>query len=78
MGESIVVRDVYEGIEKYLLTALYSVEAIKSYVGIVEDDFSPKVRYILHDSIIPPNLKIGGEEVTILAVGSMGYSTIKA
>ena len=76
-GECISLRDISESVEEYMLTAIYSNDAIKSYVGNVNDEIMLLIKRILYGAIIPPNIQIGDDETMILAIGSMGYSTIQ-
>ena len=77
VGETIKFFELNESIEDYLLGSLYYEEPFKSYLGGHNDELLALVRPLLHGSISPPELTIGNSESVILAIGSMGFSTVK-
>lgn len=77
LGEIISFSSIQEEIDEYLMSALYYEEPFRTYFGKIDNKFCSVIRSVLHGSIIPPDLKIGNADSVILAVGSMGYSTLK-
>lgn len=78
LGESFSFSSLKESVEDYLLTALFYEEPFSSYVGGFDDKLRSKLRSVLHGVILPPVIKVGTSESVILAVGSMGYSTVRS
>lgn len=76
-GETIKFFELNESIEDYLLGSLYYEEPFKSYLGEYNDELLSLIHPLLHGSIIPPELTIGASDSVILAIGSMGFSTVK-
>ena len=75
-GKTISFSGLEESIDEYLLTSLYGREPFRSLIGNVTDELQAELTPILHESVAASGLKIGNEDSIILAVGSMGYSTI--
>lgn len=76
MGESIEFRSLGEEVCDYLMTALYYLEPFQSCLGRVNDALQSVIRSVLRGFPIPPRMKVGDRESVLVAIGSMGYSTI--
>ena len=77
LGEIIIFSELGESLENYLLNALYSKEPFYGKYGILHDELLDKVEAALQELAKPTRFVIGDEDTVILALGSMGYSTIK-
>lgn len=77
VGETINFFELNESIEDYLMGSLYYEEPFKSFLGGHNDELLSLLHPLLHGSIIPPELTIGTSDSVILAIGSMGFSTVK-
>jgi hypothetical protein len=77
LGETILLSDLNETIGEYLLTSLYHEYPYFTMLGPVSDNVQLAIKPILADLTKPKKFRIGNEDSVILAVGSMGYSTVK-
>ena len=77
VGESIYFSSLKENIEDYFLSALYYEAPFSSYIGNVSSKLEKILKPVFKGTIIPPELMIGDSDSVILAVGSMGYSTVR-
>lgn len=77
-GECIYFSSLNEcNIEDYFMLALYNESPFISYIGNMNSKLETILKPVFKGIIIPPELVIGDTDFVILAVGSMGYSTVR-
>lgn len=78
LGEIISLKEINESVEEYMMTALYYKVPFCTYIGTYADEIRRVLMPKLNKAISIPQLSIGNNDTFILAIGSMGYSTVNS